>query len=1024
MAKWPFSRLGLLGLAGLPYVFLLFSNSLATPPQKQASLQEVNQIFKAHCNSCHTGKQSAAALDLSAIAGVQKGGISGKLVVPGKPDDSLLMKRVLGHGGLPRMPMGFAPLTSAQLQTLRTWIASGAKVDAAEKVHWAYVPAKLPTVPEPKFKGWTRNPIDNFILARLERGALRPSPEASKETLIRRVTLDLTGLPPTLEEIDAFLADKSPDAYEKVVDRLLASPHYGERQAIGWLDLARYADTNGYEKDNRRVAWKYRDWVIDAFNQNLPYDQFTIEQLAGDLLPNPTLNQMIATGFHRNTMLNTEGGVDQLEARYELINDRVATTSTVWLGQTVQCARCHDHKYDPISQKDYFRVYAIFANTEYYPTGRQDISEEKYLERDIPAPSPEQQASMDKLNRELASYRASLTKESEATRSEREAWFERAKSARPWIAFTAQAEATNGISLTPQPDGAYTVSGPNNQGVFRFKFAASGPIHAFKLTALPDPKLPQGGSGRATSGNFLLSRISLKVDGKPVPLTRPVADFVQQGYELNGLFDDAGDTGWAVHPEVKKPHWLIVRPATPIPESATVELELAHESKTWPDHLLGRFSLTTSGEPTDGFQVIPDSIRTALAKASRTEADEKTLLAFYQANNARFAPLREKIAKGEGEVKALQQAIPMAMVMTEKKGNGPLQAPLHIRGEYLQTGEMVAAGIPSSFGKTNAKRVNRMELAKWLVSRDNPMTARVQVNRMWEQYFGTGLVETSDNWGTPGTPPSHPELLDWLAIKFMDSGWDMKAMHRLIVTSSTYRQSSAATNMLLHRDPSNRLLARGPRFRMDAELIRDSALAAAGMLNREIGGPSVYPHQPDGIWNSPYSGEYWMTSQGKDLHRRGLYTFLKRTAPYPTFMNFDASSREVCTVRRGRTNTPLQALNLLNDPAFMEAAQGLAQRAWDSSIARFLDSSIEGEIEESRNRRIEEFAVRLAFRLCTARHPRREELARLMALYDSLRARYEKSPDEAKKLAPTPEQAAMVMVANVILNLDETINKE
>ncbi len=972
----------------------------------KTSFADVAGIFKAHCNSCHTGENSAAGLDLSNPEGILKGGASGKLFAVGKSKTSLLMERVLGHGGMPRMPMGFAPLSKEQENILTSWIDSGAKIDALTKTHWAYVAPKQHPIPTTKLQGWTKNQVDNFILNRLEQGKLKPSPEATKETLIRRLTLDLTGLPPTLKEVDAFLADKSPNAYEKVVDRLLASKHFGERQAMGWLDLARYADTDGYEKDLGRVAWKYRDWVIQAFNRNLPYDQFTIEQLAGDLLPKPTLDQMIATGFHRNTMLNLEGGVDQMEARYELINDRVATTSTVWMGQTMQCARCHDHKYDPISHKDYFRMYAIFANTEYYPTGRQDISEEKWRERDIPAPSPEQQASLNKLNRELASFRASLNKESEASKSERESWFAQIRQAKPWETSKPAVETTNGIQLTAQADGSFLASGPNSKGIYRLKFTSQEPIHAFRLTSIPDAKLPQGGSGRSGGGNFVLSRMSLKVDGKAMKLGRPMTDFIQRGFDLGGLFDQDGNTGWAIHPEVRKPHWLIVRPDAPIPKGATVELELANESNEWPDHLLGRFSLAISAEPKDEFQTIPSNVQKILAQATRSGADEQVVLDYFQANNPKFAPIRDQISKAENDINNLKQAIPMAMVMTEKKGNGPLQAPLHERGEFLSPGEMLDAGIPAAFGKTNAKRVDRMELAKWLVAKDNPMTARVQVNRIWEQYFGAGLVETSENWGTPGTPPSHPELLDWLSLRFMNSGWDMKAMHKLIVMSATYRQSSIATPALLERDPSNRLLARGPRFRMDAEFIRDTALTAAGMLNPEIGGPSVYPHQPEGVWNTPYSSEFWRTSQGKDLYRRGMYTYLKRTSPYPTFTNFDGSSREVCTVRRGRTNTPLQALNLLNDPAFLEAAKGLATR-----VANAGKPTTESQIA-------------YAFRLCTARRAKPDELKRLVALHETLRAKYIKNTEESKKLAPSPERAAMVMVANVILNLDETINKE
>ncbi|MBC8065993.1 MAG: DUF1549 domain-containing protein, partial [Chlorobia bacterium] len=712
------------------------------------------------------------------------------------------------------MPMGFAPLTSAQLETLRTWIKTGGEVDSANVTHWAYVkPVRLP-LPVTKNKTWARNGIDNFILARLEKGGLKPSPQASRETLIRRVTLDLIGLPPTLAEIDAFLVDKSPNAYEKVVERLLASKHYGERQAMGWLDLARYADTDGYEKDPGRVVWKYRDWVINAFNANMPHDEFTIEQLAGDLLAKPTMNQMIATGFHRNTMFNTEGGVDPAEARYEMINDRVSTTSTVWLGQTMQCARCHDHKYDPISQKDYFRMYAIFANTEYTASGDKAFGGYKFYEKDMPAPSIQQIAKEKELQALVASLNRTLSAKSQTDGKGKDEWIERAKAGNRWSAFKGTAEATNGISLKPQSDGSLLASGPNTNSVYRIKFPASGKVHALKIQMVPDDSLPQKGVGRGSSGNFLLSRISLKVNGESVALVKPVADFVQEGYSLEGLFDTNGETGWAVYPQVAKRHWLVVRPQTPVPDSATVELELGNESTKYPDHSLGRFTITTSAESDESLQALPDSVSNALLKAAPSEAEQKALNEFYQLNSPTFKPTWDKIKATTAELDALKKSIPMAMVMTEKRGTAVLEAPIHVRGEFLQTSGKVIAGIPATFGKTDAKRVDRLALAKWLVSKDNPLTARVQMNRMWEQYFGTGIVETSENWGKPGTPPTHPELLDWLATEFMAKGWDMKAMHRMIVTSATYRQSSVATKALNDRDPQNRLLARGPRFRL------------------------------------------------------------------------------------------------------------------------------------------------------------------------------------------------------------------
>lgn len=1019
-------RLAWISVAGLPYVFLLLQPGYTAPAQKAPPFKDVAAIFKAHCYSCHTGKQSAAGLDLTTIAGINKGGISGKMIVPGKPDASLLLKRVKGMGGMPQMPMGFAPLTPAQMDTLKGWILAGGKTDATEGTHWAYIPPKRFTVPTTKNKTWARNPIDSFILARLEKGGLKPSPQASRETLIRRVTLDLTGLPPTLQEIDAFLADKSPKAYDKVVERLLASPHYGEHQARGWLDLARYADSNGYEADHRRVAWKYRDWVINAFNRNLPYDRFTIEQLAGDLLPQPNLDQLIATGFHRNTMLNLEGGIDPAETRYEMINDRVATTSTVWLGQTMQCARCHDHKYDPISQKDYFRMYAVFANTEYTASGDKGFGAYKFFEKDIPVPSPEQRAEDDRLRAVIQDLRKKVTVLSPEDKHEMDGWLSKAKSGNRWSGFKAETSATNGVTLNPQSDGTLLAQGPSVNSVYRLKFTASGPIQALKLQMIPDGSLPQKGVGRGSSGNFLLSRISLKVNGSPVGLTRPAADYIQEGYNLQGLLDSNTETGWAVWPEVARKHWLVVRPEKPIPDSAIVELELGNESTKYPDHSLGRFIVTTSQEPDEMIQVLPDNIAATLSKPALTEAEQKSLNDFYQRNSPKFKPIWEKIDSAQNEINVLNRSIPNAMIMTEKKGAATLRAPIHIRGEFLQTGEMVTSGIPTAFGKTDAKRVDRLELAKWLVSKDNPLTARVQINRMWEQYFGTGFVETSENFGTPGTPPMHPELYDWLSTEFMARSWDLKAMHRMIVTSSTYRQSSVTTKALIERDPQNRLLARGPRFRMDAEMIRDNSLAASGMLNLKVGGPSVFPHQPPKIWDSPYNGDQWPMPKGQELHRRGLYTFWKRTAPYPTFVNFDATSREFCTVRRGRTNTPLQALNLLNDEAFLEAAKNLARLSLSKLGNLYLTGARLAPTGPSSEggRNTPRAAIEIAFRRATGRFAKAGETERLMKLHSDLTAKYRARPEDAKKLGETAEDAAMVMVASVILNLDETINKE
>lgn len=759
-----------LGLAGLVLSGAQNPNP-AAPSVDFAS--EVLPIFKASCFGCHGEEKQRGGLRMDSRESLLKGGDSGPAVIPGNSAKSPLILRVTGVEE-PRMPMGQAPLSKAQIATLKQWIDQGAAWGESSGKHWAYVRPVRPKLPVVKNKTWARNPIDFFILARLEKEGLSPSPEASKETLIRRVSLDLIGLPPTPEEVRAFLADSSPNAYEKLVDRLLASPHYGERQARIWLDLARYADTNGYEKDERRSIWLYRDWVIQAFNQNMPFDQFTIEQIAGDMLPNASQSQRIATGFHRNTMKNEEGGVDVEEQRWLTLVDRVGVTGTVWLSSTLACAQCHDHKYDPISQREFYELLAFFDNCD---------------EPTLDTATSEQLEQRKKLQEEQATLEAELKK-----------------------------------------DG---------------------------LDSMGQQEI-----------NQRLQAVKKQMEATRAPTT------------------------------------------------------LVFQEK--------------SGEP-----------RTFVRK----------------------------------------------------------------RGEFLSKEEEVTANTPAVLNPMPVDAPsNRLGLAQWLVSKNNPLTARAQVNRYWEQYFGHGIVETTEDFGLQGAKPTHPELLDWLATEFVRIGWDVKAMHRLIVTSATYRQSSSVSPLLLERDPQNKLYARGPRFRMEAEMIRDSALRAAGLLNLKMGGPSVFPYQPDGIWDVPYSADRWVVSEGAEKHRRGIYTFWRRSAPYPAFINFDATSREFCTVRRPRANTPLQALTTLNDPSFMEAARGLAQRLMKEGGASPTEK------------------VKYAFMVCLSRAPKPEERRRLLAFYEQMNQRYQTDRESAKKLASAEggeaEWAAWTMVANVMMNLDEFLTKE
>jgi hypothetical protein len=683
----------------------------------------------------------------------------------------------------------------------------------------------------------------------LEQEGLSPSPEAPKETLVRRLYLDLTGLPPTPEEVDAFLKDTRPDAYERLVDKLLDSPHYGERQALVWLDLARYADTDGYEKDLRRAIWRYRDWVIEAFNRDMPFDQFTIEQIAGDLLPNPTLEQRIATGFHRNTMQNLEGGVDQAEAHENKLYDRVDTTATVWLGLTMNCARCHDHKYDPIKQTEYYQMLAFFNNSKIYPVGDARISEEKWLEAQIPAPTPDQQRRLQELTQAIAQLES--------------------RELPPTQVLTPLSVATaSGAPVAILDDGTVLARGKTpDTDVYRVRVRLpAGELRVLQLECLPHPSLPAQGPGRAHNGNFVLTGVRMRVGGKPVAFRDAAADFVQVGFNARAVLQpDNTTSGLAVAGHIGKPNTLTLVLQQPLRLKTPADAEIVLECRytTHKQHVLGCFRLKTA---------YGDTARLIELKAAKRQ---------------------------------LEAEIPTTLVMEDKPTDKPLTAVVRPRGEFTRQGEVVETGVPAVLHPfpSNAPR-NRLGLAQWLVARDNPLTARVQVNRMWATIFGRGIVETLDNFGTQGAYPTHPELLDWLAVEFMESGWRMKHIYRLIVTSSTYRQSSRVTPELLARDPKNELYARAPRYRLPAELVRDVALASSGLLSRKIGGPSVFPPQPEGVWDIPFSGDRWVTDTGENRYRRRAIHLLA-DAPRPTRRWWRSTrTRARCALPCARARTP------------------------------------------------------------------------------------------------------------------------
>ncbi len=1010
------------------------------PPQKVDFATSVLPIFAANCTRCHGPDVQQNQLRLDSLAGLARGSISGKVVAPGKSQESRLVRRLLGLEQ-PRMPFNSPPLPPEKIALVRAWIDEGAPelVSAGEagKKHWAYVKPVRPEAPKVANAAWARNPIDDFILARLEKEGLSTSPEAGRETLIRRLSLDLIGLPPTVAEVDAFVADKSPDAYEKLVDRLLASPHYGERWARPWLDLARYADSNGYEKDNRRTIWKFRDWVIDALNLDMSFREFTIEQIAGDMLPNPTTGQLIATGFNRNTLLNQEGGVDHEEYRWYTLVDRVNTTATAWLGTTLACAQCHNHKFDPFTHKDYYRFLAFFEKSDYQILNLGQ-GEGYVLEPQLELPTPEQEAQSKKIKTEIAKLQDRLntsTPELETAQAKWEAEIKRTASG--WTALRPRhASSEGGATLTLLKDQSILASGKNPEAD-TYQIKARTPlarITGVRLEVLNDPSLPKGGPGRDMDGNFFLSAVELEAAsaGKPearqkITFKEAAADESQRGYDVKNLVSSGpGPKGWAIDPAEGNP--AVVRQAVLIPDKpfgfpqgTLLTFRLKHEMR-FASRNLGRFRLSvTSAADPKAIASVPARLRPALdlpaanlpAQAGRTAEQKNALAAVYRSLAPSLEHARDRIKELQKELDKL--GIATTMIYRERPGFDRPSTYTHIRGSFLSKGEKVYADVPATLNALPEDQMpNRLGLATWLVSDDNPLTARVTVNRFWEQIFSRGLVETSEDFGTQGARPMHPELLDWLATEFMQRGWSMKKLIRLIVTSATYRQDSRVTPELLERDPYNKLLARGPRFRVEAEMVRDIALEASGLLSAKIGGPSVFPYQPEGVWDRPYSSDKWVTNEGEDRYRRGIYTMVRRTSPYPSLITFDAPSREMCTVRRVRTNTPLQALNTLNDPVFFEAAQALARRI----VAEGGPAPAE--------------RVTYGFRRSLTRRPTPAEVDRLVDFYRHELDHFQNDPKAAQAVvkgsaAPASnvsELAAWTMVSNVLLNLDETITKE
>ncbi len=1008
-------------------VFLSLSANSAKAAAKVDFNRDIRPIMADTCFHCHGFDEKArkAGLRLDVRKDALKRAKSGAIpIVPGQPKQSEVIRRLFTADADDRMPPEkiHKPLTAAQKELFRRWIAEGAEYCD----HWAFLPPGATTPPKVKPAGWPKTPVDHFILARLAEKKLRPSRPADARTLIRRVTLDLTGLPPTPAEVERFLADRSPGAYEKLVDRLLASPRYGERMAQDWLDAARFADSNGYQVDRDRELGPWREWVIKAFNRNQPFDQFTIEQLAGDLLPNPTLDQRIATGFNRNHMINEEGGIIPEEFLTEYCADRVETTSTVWLGLTLGCARCHDHKYDPLTQKDYYSLFAFFHNVSEKGVGDY----EKPIRRNTPPflklPAPEAEAKLVELNRELEPQNQRLTNLTASVVAESGAeWEERAKVATlpAWTAAEVLKASTGTNSLELSTPGGWLTIPPLNPDTRKVTLTARvvrSHVTAVQVELASAPDSETNSSGKLAIAKLRLARAeSSEAEKYSLPLrattltnTAPVAD-------LEKALDEKSSTAWSV---------TLTNERT---ESGIFELpEVAHSSNQIvfklelnlaPDEAFPAWRLRLQTTDVAAEFLVSPEVLTVLHKpaADRTADEKKKGDDFRLVHHPEYFALTNRIGDLKKRIDETDLMIPRTLVMEEMAEPRPTF--VLVRGAYDKKGEPVTTATPSHLPAfSSAQPTNRLGLARWLVDSRNPLTARVTVNRLWQSVFGTGLVRTSEDFGLRGETPSHPELLDWLANEFVRTGWDVKRMMKLLVTSAAYRQDSRVTPHLWALDPENRLLARGPRYRLPAEMIRDQALAVSGLLVEKLGGPSVKPYHPPGLYEQVVAGSSasnYVQGAGSDLYRRSLYTYWKRSVPNPAMLVFDAPFRETCTVRRSRTTTPLQALDLLNDPTYVEASRLLAQRMIGEG----------GIAPESR--------IRLGFLLATGRPPRRAELGVLVNGWRRMETGFRTDRAGAESLLTVGETkadaaldpvelAAYTTVASTLLNLDETITKE
>jgi len=1020
-----------------------WSSTLFAAPEPTVDFnRDIRPILSDRCFTCHGPDEQArkAKLRLDVRAEAIK-----KAIVPGDAAKSRLFQRITSQDQDEVMPPPESKkqlLTPGQIALFKRWINQ----DAHYAEHWAFRKPARPATPPVLAKTWVRNPIDTFILARLEREGLAPSPEADRPRLCRRVYLDLIGLPPSPAQVDAFANDTSAAAYEKLVDRLLASPQYGEKWASHWLDLARYADSHGFQRDDLRDIWPFRNWVIRAMNADMPFDQFTIEQIAGDLLPNPTVDQKVATGFHRCTTLNAEAGSDPEENRVNQLIDRVNTTSAVWLGVTMECAQCHNHKYDPFTQRDYYQLFAFFNST----TRETEFSSPdsmsaglNFVGPHVKVPDPDRDRARAELKTHIAEVEKQIADRTSAISGEMAAWEKQvradlARTPQPHLLKVAEFQSLAGSSFKTLEDGSVLLTGdaPNKDTyVVTVRTKLTG-VAGFKLEALTDASLgDKKGPGRADVPNFVLNNFKVTATSErgekteAVKLIAAAASFSQPGFPIERLLmtDNEATAGWAIGSEVHRDHWAVFKTAKPLGFTGETTLTFRLEQDFGGVRTIGRLRLSAFTDPelpVAAARSVPSDIVAILDTTARqrTEAQTKRLTEFYRAEDKNLERMRVDKANLEKSLRELGEG--RSLVMEEL--SEPRSTAIFKRGNFLDPSDTVSPGTPAILHSFKGARPtsgsplrhpDRLDLANWLVSEENPLVARVTVNRWWAEVFGQGIVKTLEDFGFQGDAPTHMELLNWLAAEFMEHGWSMKHMLKLMVMSNTYRQSSNVSPELLARDAFNQLHGRGPRFRMDAEMIRDNALAIAGLLSLKQGGPPVRPYQPRGLWDNKVGGAYltYEVSAGGDAYRRGIYTVVKRTVPYPSFTTFDASARTACTIRRSRSNTPLQALTLLNDPVYVEAAKALARR---------LISERPGANKED--------LIRYAFRLCLARNPKVEEVGPLVRLFDEQTTACKTDPEAAKSLigdfsvprgTDLPRFVGWYAVASALLNLDEVITK-